>query len=76
MDEFLAGLICGGAIMSSILVSVYSSPSQIKQIEQIEQKMQKEAIQIEEKMQKQAISHGAAHYEVDTNGVVSFKWNK
>jgi hypothetical protein len=32
--------------------------------------------QIEEKMQKQAISHGAAHYEVDTNGVVSFKWNK
>lgn len=73
MDEFLAGLICGGAIMSSILVSVYSSPSQIKQIEQ---KMQKEAIQIEEKMQKQAISHGAAHYEVDTNGVVSFKWNK
>ena len=62
MDEFLAGLICGGAIMSSILVSVYSSPSQIKQIEQ--------------KMQKEAISHGAAHYEVDTNGVVSFKWNK
>ena len=73
MDEFLAGLICGGAIMSSILVSVYSSPSQIKQIEQ---KMQKEAIQIEQNMQKQAISHGAAHYEVDTNGVVSFKWNK
>ena len=73
MDEFLAGLICGGAIMSSILVSVYSSPSQIKQIEQ---KMQKEAIQIEEKMQKQAISHGAAHYEVNTNGVVSLKWNR
>lgn len=70
MDEFLAGLICGGAIMSSILVSVYSSPAQI------EQKMQKEAIQIEQNMQKQAISHGAAHYEVDTNGVVSFKWNK
>ena len=62
MDEFLAGIICGGAIMSSILVSVYSSPAQIKQIEQ--------------NMQKQAISHGAAHYEVDTNGVVSFKWNK
>lgn len=62
MDEFLAGIICGGAIMSSILVSVYSSPAQIKQIEQ--------------KMQKEAISHGAAHYEVDTNGVVSFKWNK
>jgi hypothetical protein len=73
MDEFLAGLICGGAIMSSILVSVYSSPAQIKQIEQ---KMQKEAIQIEQNMQKEAISHGAAHYEVDTNGVVSFKWNK
>jgi phosphoribosylanthranilate isomerase len=73
MDEFLAGLICGGAIMSSILVSVYSSPAQIKQIEQ---KMQKEAIQIEQNMQKQAISHGAAHYEVDTNGVVTFKWNK
>jgi hypothetical protein len=32
--------------------------------------------QIEEKMQKQAISHGAAHYEVDTNAVVTFKWNK
>ena len=73
MDEFLAGIICGGAIMSAILVSVYSSPAQIKQIER---KMQKEAIQIEQNMQKQAISHGAAHYEVDTNGVVSFKWNK
>lgn len=73
MDEFLAGLICGGAIMSSILVSVYSSPEKIKQIEQ---KMQKEAIQIEQNMRKEAISHGAAHYEVDTNGVVSFKWNK
>ena len=73
MDEFLAGLLCGGAIMSSILVSVYSSPEKIKQIEQ---KMQKVAIQIEQNMQKQAISHGAAHYEVDTNGVVSFKWNK
>ena len=32
--------------------------------------------QIEEKWQKQGISHGAAHYEVDTNGIVSFKWNK
>jgi hypothetical protein len=32
--------------------------------------------QIEKKMQKQAISHGAAHYDVDTNGVVTFKWNK
>ena len=32
--------------------------------------------QIEKKMQKEAIAHGAAHYEVDTNGVVSFKWNK
>jgi hypothetical protein len=32
--------------------------------------------QIEEKIKKQAISHGAAHYEVDTNGVVTFKWNK
>jgi hypothetical protein len=32
--------------------------------------------QIQEKWQKEAISHGAAHYEVDTNGVVSFKWNK
>jgi hypothetical protein len=32
--------------------------------------------QIEEKMQKEAVSHGAARYEVDTNGVVSFKWNK
>ena len=32
--------------------------------------------QIQEKWQKEAISHGAAHYEVDTNGVVSFKWNR
>ena len=32
--------------------------------------------QIEQNMQKEAISHGAAHYEVDTNGVVYFKWNK
>jgi hypothetical protein len=32
--------------------------------------------QLEEKMRKEAISHGAARYEVDTNGVVSFKWNK
>jgi hypothetical protein len=32
--------------------------------------------QIEKKMQKEAISHGAARYEVDTNGVVTFKWNK
>ena len=62
MDKFLAGNIFGSVIMSAIFVSAYSSPSQIKQIEQ--------------KMQKEAISHGAAHYEVDTNGVVSFKWNK
>ena len=32
--------------------------------------------QIEQNMQKEAISNGAAHYEVDTNGVVYFKWNK
>ena len=32
--------------------------------------------QMEKKMQKEAISHGAAHYDVDTNGVVTFKWNK
>jgi hypothetical protein len=73
MDKFLFGNICGSVISSAIFVSVYTSPAQIKQIEQ---KMQKEAIQIEQNMQKQAISHGAAHYEVDTNGVVSFKWNK
>jgi hypothetical protein len=30
--------------------------------------------QIEQKMQKEAISHGAAYYEVDTNGIVTFKW--
>jgi hypothetical protein len=28
------------------------------------------------KAQKEAIAHGAAHYAVDTNGVVSFEWNK
>jgi hypothetical protein len=32
--------------------------------------------QREQKMRKEAISHGAAYYEVDTNGVVTFKWNK
>jgi hypothetical protein len=32
--------------------------------------------QIEQNMQKEAISHGAAYYEVDTNGVVYFKWKK
>ena len=32
--------------------------------------------QIEQNMQKEAVSHGAARYEVDTNGVVYFKWNK
>jgi hypothetical protein len=32
--------------------------------------------QVEKKMQKEAISHGAAYYEVDTNGIVTFKWNK
>lgn len=31
---------------------------------------------VEKKMQKEAIAHGVARYEVDTNGVVSFKWNK
>ena len=36
----------------------------------------RDPLQIEKKIQKQAISHGAARYEVDTNGVVSFKWNK
>jgi len=66
MDEFLAGLICGLVIMGGVSVSTYTSPAKIKQIEQ----------NIEQNMQKQAISHGAARYEVDTNGVVSFKWNK
>lgn len=33
-------------------------------------------VEIEKKMQKEAISHGAAHYKVDTNGVVTFEWNK
>ena len=28
------------------------------------------------KAQKEAIAHGAAHYTVDTNGVVNFEWNK
>ena len=28
------------------------------------------------KAQKEAIAHGAAHYTIDTNGVVSFEWNK
>ena len=32
--------------------------------------------QMEKKAKQEAIAHGAAHYEVDTNGVVTFKWNK
>lgn len=32
--------------------------------------------QVEEKMEKAAIQHKAARYEVDTNGIVTFKWNK
>ncbi len=34
------------------------------------------SVDIKEKAQKEAIAHGAAHYTVDTNGVVSFEWNK
>ena len=34
------------------------------------------SVDIEKKAQKEAIAHGAAHYVVDTNGVVSFEWNK
>jgi hypothetical protein len=60
MDEFLAGLICGLIIMGIILLISLNVASKL----------------IEEKMQKEAISHGAAHYEVNANGVVSFKWNK
>jgi len=33
-------------------------------------------VEMEKTAQKEAIAHGAAYYEVDTNGVVSFKWNK
>lgn len=32
--------------------------------------------QIEEKIRKEAVMHNVAHFEVNTNGVVSFKWNK
>jgi hypothetical protein len=31
---------------------------------------------MDKKAQKEAIAHGAAHYTVDTNGVVHFEWNK
>jgi len=34
------------------------------------------SVDIEKKAQKEAVAHGAAHYTVDTNGVVSFEWNK
>jgi hypothetical protein len=33
-------------------------------------------VEIEKKAQKEAVAHGAAHYTVDTNGVVKFEWNK
>jgi hypothetical protein len=69
IPDFLIGLSCGVAFLGFLLIFTNNSPRQIKQ------KMQKEAIQIEQNMQKQAISHGAAHYEVDTNAVVIFKWN-
>jgi len=67
IPDFLIGLSCGVAFLGFLLIFTNNSPRQI------EQKMQKEAMQ---NMQKEAISHGAARYEVDTNGVVSFKWNK
>ena len=28
------------------------------------------------KAQKEAVAHGAAHYAVNTNGIVNFEWNK
>ena len=31
---------------------------------------------VEKRIRKDAVAHGAAHYAVDTNGVVSFEWNK
>ena len=34
------------------------------------------SVDIEKKAQKEAVAHGAAHYTVDTNGVVNFEWNK
>jgi Zn-dependent alcohol dehydrogenase len=34
------------------------------------------SVDIKKKAQKEAVAHGAAHYTVDTNGVVSFEWNK
>jgi len=37
---------------------------------------QSTSVDIEKKAQKEAIAHGAAHYTVDTNGVVNFEWNK
>jgi hypothetical protein len=67
IPDFLIGLSCGVAFLGFLLIFTNNSPRQI------EQKMQKEAIQ---NMQKEAISHGVARYEVDTNGVVTFKWNK
>ena len=33
-------------------------------------------VEMEKKMQQEAVSHGVAHYKVDTNGVVTFEWNK
>jgi hypothetical protein len=33
-------------------------------------------VEMDKKAQKEAIAHGAAHYTVDTNGVVNFEWNK
>jgi len=33
-------------------------------------------VEMEKTAQKEAIAHGAAHYTVDTNGVVKFEWNK
>jgi len=32
--------------------------------------------EMEKKAQKEAVVHGAAHYTVNTNGEVSFEWNK
>jgi len=62
LSIFLLGVTFGIFLLSVVGMLLGRSPSQL------EEKM--------EKMRKEAISVGVGRYEVDTNGVVSFKWNK
>ena len=63
-DDFDFGSFCVGAFLGVFITALF-----LRILDLTPAQMKKNARQ-------EAIAHGAAHYEVDTNGVVSFKWNK